>query len=109
MDVFSEQLRYLRECAGMTQIELAKAIGVAPTTYRNYENTSREPNFDTLIKIASVLNVSVDELLGVSHTNSTLNKLKTSINYLPPETYPGLLDFIGYLSYKYRKDKGIKK
>jgi len=49
--MLSERLRFLRESMGMTQIELAKKIDVAPTTYRNYENTTREPNYDTLVKI----------------------------------------------------------
>ncbi len=63
-----ENLKQLREERHLSGKDLAKAIGVGYTTYMNYENQKKEnsrwPNEETLMKIANVLNVSVDTLLG---------------------------------------------
>lgn len=103
--MFNERLRFLRESAGLTQTELAKKICVAATTYRNYENTSREPNYDTLVKIASVLRVSIDELLGAQVQNLQNDRLKHAISHLPDEAMPYLYDYVNYLSFKFRNHK----
>ena len=104
--MLSERLRFLRESMGMTQIELAKKIDVAPTTYRNYENTTREPNYDTLVKIASVLGVSCDFLLGADTPAAQNERLMHAISQLPNEAMPYLYDYVNYLLFKYyAKDK----
>lgn len=54
----------LRKNRKLTQKELAVIIGIARTTYSGYENESREPDYETLQKIASFFNVSIDFLLG---------------------------------------------
>ena len=41
-------------------------MGVSNGTVSGYERNYREPDFDTLIKIAKQLNVSIDYLLGYS-------------------------------------------
>lgn len=107
--MFSERLRLLRENSGMTQIEFANKLGVAATTYRNYENTSREPNYDTLVKIASVLGVSTDYLLGVPTTETQNLRLFPAISQLPKEAMPYLYDYVNYLNFKYRVKKEKKK
>ena len=63
---FQENLRYYREQAGYSSIKLAKILQIPYTTYKNYENMRNEPKYETLIKIADVLNVSTDKLLGRS-------------------------------------------
>lgn len=103
--MFSERLRFLRESRGMTQIELAKKIGVAPTTYRNYENTSREPNYDTLVNIANHLDVSCDYLLGALPNKFQNERLFMAITTLPEDAMPYLYDYVNYLNFKYRHNK----
>lgn len=70
--MFNKRLKELRELRGLTQKEMAEMLHIAPTTYRNYENTLREPGFTLLVKIAQVLNTSTDYLLG----NSVCEKKK---------------------------------
>ena len=60
---FQENLRYYREKANLTPTEMAKYLNVAYNTY-GYEVRGREPKYDALCKIADLLNVSTDELLG---------------------------------------------
>ena len=61
---FTENLRAFREAAGISAKDFARQIGVPYTTYANYENVGSEPKYATLIKIASALHVSIDDLLG---------------------------------------------
>lgn len=62
---FQENLRYYREKAGYKQAkEFANILGISYTTYTSYENQGREPKYTTLCKIADLLQVSTDDLLG---------------------------------------------
>ncbi|MBP2243849.1 transcriptional regulator with XRE-family HTH domain [Paenibacillus xylanexedens] len=54
----------LRKERRLTQQEISKSLKMARTTYSGYENGSREPDNETLNKIADFLEVSVDYLLG---------------------------------------------
>lgn len=58
------RIRELRVQDGLTQIELAKIIGVAQNTLSNWENGNREPDNATLAKIADYFHVSIDYILG---------------------------------------------
>jgi len=69
---FNENLRAARERKNMTQKEVADSIGVAKSTYSLYESGSREPNVQTIKKIADVLSVSADDLLGLAQEPLTL-------------------------------------
>ena len=66
--MFGDTLRELRLSKKLTQEETAKIIGVARGTYTHYELNKREPDNDTLLKIANLFGVTTDYLLG--HTNS---------------------------------------
>lgn len=54
----------LRTKAGITQKEFGKMLNVGQTTVSSWENGKSEPSFDTLQKIAEILDTSVDEILG---------------------------------------------
>ncbi|CAM4411785.1 MULTISPECIES: helix-turn-helix domain-containing protein [Paenibacillus] len=62
--MLSERLLELRKERRLTQQEISKSLKMARTTYSGYENGSREPDNETLNKIADFLEVSVDYLLG---------------------------------------------
>lgn len=64
MPSFHERLREVRLEKGCTQAELAKAIGVTKSTMAKYDRGELEPNIEKIRKIASVLGVSSDYLLG---------------------------------------------
>ena len=63
---FNENLKNARERKGISQKEMSENIGVAKSTYSLYESGNREPNVQTIKKIADILNVSADELLGIN-------------------------------------------
>ena len=63
MSNFNVNLKKIREKKGLTAKEVAIDLGIPYTTYLKYEGVG-EPRYDTLIKIADYLNVSIDTLLG---------------------------------------------
>ena len=69
---FNENLKIARERKGLSQKDMAENIGVAKSTYSLYESGNREPNVQTIKKIADILNVSADELLGINEEPTTI-------------------------------------
>ncbi len=76
---FSENMKKLRLERKITQSELAKAIGVSPSTVGMYETGEREPNFETEEKIADFFNVSLDYLRGKKE-NTPADSAKEAAN-----------------------------
>lgn len=62
---FGENLIAIRKSKGMTRKELADQLDIPYTTLRNYETNQREPGHKTLIDLAKLFSVSVDELIGL--------------------------------------------
>ena len=59
-----KNLKKIRLERGMTQGEIADAIGMSVTAVCYYETGAREPNLETLRKLAKVLECTIDELIG---------------------------------------------
>lgn len=62
--MFSQKLKQLRENDDISQIRFAKEIGYSQASIAAWENGTREPGINTLIKIAQFFNVSIDYLVG---------------------------------------------
>lgn len=60
-----DNIKKIRNQCRLTQEELGNMVGLKPITIRKYESDEREPNLDTLNKIANALKVTVNELLNV--------------------------------------------
>lgn len=70
---FGDRIRLLRKKLKLTQLELALLIktekrpdGLPKSTLAGYENNIRKPKFETLEKLAEVLNTSTDYLVGMT-------------------------------------------
>ena len=63
---FSDKLRQLRNENNLTQVELAKSIGISDRTIIRYEAGVVEPPLSTLIAIAKYFKTDTDYLLGLS-------------------------------------------
>ena len=64
---------------GMSQEEVAKAIGVSQKSYSNYENGTRNPKIDKIVKLAKLLEIELN------FSTSTLidQKNKSEISIIP--------------------------
>lgn len=61
--LFNLKLRRLRKKFKMTQAQLAKKLGISPSTIGMYEQGRREPDSEMLLKISNLFGVSVDFFL----------------------------------------------
>ncbi len=76
-EVFGKRLKELRKANGYTIEQFAEAVGIAKSTVGYYENDNRMPDIEVLAKIADVLNVPADYLLGRTNTAAVKGKMKT--------------------------------
>jgi transcriptional regulator with XRE-family HTH domain len=67
---FSRRLKKLRTEMKLTQKQLAEQIGVQNSIISFYENGDRLPSPEIIIKLAAVLHVSTDYLMGVEPNDS---------------------------------------
>ena len=63
------KLKNLREKKGLLQKELGDKLNISASTIGMYEQDRRDPDFETLKKIANFFNVTTDYLLD--NTNNT--------------------------------------
>ncbi len=80
------RLKELRESLGLTQAEFGESIGVAKSTYNNYEIGVRDPKSDFWIAVAKKYGVTIDYLMGFSDTPypEILNKKSPSTTEVAP-------------------------
>ena len=80
--MFSDVLKILRDGKGITQTQLAHDLNIKRATISNYENGNREPDIQTLIKIADYFDVSMDTLIDRRRSNfDHLRALSREYNY----------------------------
>lgn len=68
--MFKVQLRKLRKSKGLSQYALAEQLGLSRGQLANYEQGSREPDYETLKVIANYFGVTVDFLICADKTAS---------------------------------------
>lgn len=76
-----KKIRLLRQKAGISQIDLAKIIGVSKSTMSNYERNYSTPDPEILLSIANYFKVSIDYLYDYDEKSSTPNLMKETSNY----------------------------
>jgi transcriptional regulator with XRE-family HTH domain len=57
-------IKDIRLRKGLTQADVAAALGVSSVVYSRYETGKRQPSIDMLIQMADIFGVTVDFLLG---------------------------------------------
>ena len=62
-----ESLKTIRKRFNMTQDEVAVFLGVSRSGYTYYETGKSEPSIDTLKKLATIYDITVDEILSMQN------------------------------------------
>jgi transcriptional regulator with XRE-family HTH domain len=109
MNELSQRIRYYRKKRGLTQMDVAAALGVRTDNYSKYESGVRAPRTDRLLKLSKILGVSFDALnegvergfadLLKSHAINIIIGDQGSFSAFGPdmassaETYPVVSDF----------------
>ena len=63
--IFGERLKELRNNAGISQMELAKATGISQSAIAKWELNKTEPTASAIIALAKYFKESTDYLLGM--------------------------------------------
>jgi len=66
---FGERIRELRALKGLTQEELAEAVGVSTDFISLVERGKRAPSFENLERLAQVFELKVSELFEFPESN----------------------------------------
>lgn len=103
-------MKKIRELLQLTQVKVANDLKLSRQVYNFYENGKRNPDMQTLIKIADYYGVSIDYLLGrtnvIKPENIDENDLLAKLNTADSETKASVEQFLNYLLYeKERKNK----
>lgn len=64
VETLGSRLKQLRTSRHIQQDQLGSLLGVDKSTIHHYEDNDRQPSCDTLVRLASVFNVTTDFLLG---------------------------------------------
>jgi transcriptional regulator with XRE-family HTH domain len=99
MTDFHQRLRTLRSPRKITQSRLAELLGISPRVYTRWKNGDATPLFGTVVKIADILNVTLDELAGRQEgagaeprsKNPELHRLYQKVDSLTDEEQKALL------------------
>ncbi|MCY8574082.1 helix-turn-helix domain-containing protein [Bacillus haynesii] len=117
--MFGKKIAALRKEMGLSQYELADRLGFSRGKLANYEQGTREPDYETLKKIADFFEVTTDYLLNRTKNPSVIKDKEASYNIddldlqiafkeasdFSEEARKQAIDFINYLKEKEGKEK----
>ncbi len=95
----ADNMRQLRESRGITQERMAKLAGIPRPTWANLESGGANPTLTVLVRVASALGVSVEELIAPPRASAKLyaasdlpvrTRGRVAIRRLLPEPLSGL-------------------
>jgi repressor LexA len=67
IEVFSKNIKALREAKGLSTRAMGEEIGVSHVAISYYENCKREPTLSVMEAYSKYFNVSIDYLIGLSN------------------------------------------
>ena len=71
---FSKILKYLRKKNNLTQNDLVDKLSVKQPVVSEWENGEKIPQFDSLVNLSKIFDISLDELMGVKE-NKELSRI----------------------------------
>lgn len=96
MQTLGDRIREYRTSIRMTQSDFANRLGITGASVSAYENGTRLPSYDVLVKIADTLGVTTDELLGRKKND----KVVIEVTNLTPQERHAVQEIINLLEAK---------
>ncbi|MFC4323669.1 helix-turn-helix domain-containing protein [Litchfieldia salsa] len=104
-----ERLKLCRDKSGFQQNDIAKKIGVKNNTLSSYESGARRPDYETLVKLAEIYEVSTDYLLKGKETKKEKDNLFFfDMEGLSEEEIDDIKRHIDFVKWKAKQEKGIQ-
>ena len=106
-----ENLIKLRKQHGKTQKDIAEFLGISRQAYAHYEIDNRQPDFDTLKRLANYFNVSIDYILdNTDNPRAAIdNDVKVALfggdGEVTDEMWNEVKQFADFVRAKYKKEK----
>ena len=79
---FPERLKQLRKEKGLSQIMLAKELGVSGGTVAMWETGKRKPQFEMFDKLCTFFDRSMDYILGASDDDRSFSLINEEVQQL---------------------------
>ncbi len=79
---FPERLKQLRKEKGLSQVMLAKELGVSGGTVAMWETGKRKPQFEMFDKLCSCFDRSMDYILGASDDDRSFSLINEEVQQL---------------------------
>jgi transcriptional regulator with XRE-family HTH domain len=95
----ARNLRTLREAQSLTQLQLSSRAGIPRATLAHLETGAGNPTLSVLVRIASALNVTIEELIGPPRATGRLyaadqlpvrHRAGAELKQLLPDPLPGI-------------------
>lgn len=116
MAYFAQRLKQLRTARKLTQTRLAELLEVSPRVYSRWETGGVTPAFDTILRLADTLGVSLDELAGRKDVRGEavikspeLNRLCRKVDQLSDEDQKALVVVLDSLVKRSRVSKVMRE
>lgn len=74
----AERIKQCRKIRGLTQDKLSELLNISVMSVRRWEWGERKPDISIIPKLASVLNTTVEYLMGINETNIASNTQPTN-------------------------------
>ncbi|MBW1825312.1 MAG: helix-turn-helix transcriptional regulator [Deltaproteobacteria bacterium] len=107
---FGKRLAYYRKAKGLTQKQLGDQIEVSNRVIAYYEGETNYPPAHLIVPLAKALEITTDELLGVTETrkdfdtrNTALRRKLKVVESLPQRDRKAIMHYINMIS----KTRGI--
>ena len=102
----------LRKQRGLTQPQMADAIGLHVTSVKKYESGHGQPSLDALKKIARALHVSTDFLLFEEQERGPSQELALqfeAISQMPPDDQDAVIRLIDAMIVKHKVENAVTR
>jgi transcriptional regulator with XRE-family HTH domain len=73
-ETIGQRISRLRKEKGLSQVELAQKIGLIQALVSEYERDKIRPHYEMVIRFALALEISADELLGLTPPKKAVSK-----------------------------------
>ena len=90
--MIGDRLKKIRLANNIKQTEISKYLNIEQSAYSKYEQNTRTPNIETLIKIADYYKITLDNLVG--RVNEDKTELEKVINKLNQDEKKKILEII---------------
>lgn len=81
--MFQLQLKKIRDEHGLSQMALAKKLNVAQSTVGMWESGRSKPEYEKLMQLCKLFDVSLDQLTGSNTQSTATNSIFTIDNLIP--------------------------